>query len=91
MFLWAVFWAIVGLITTLLWGIDIPKFVADLIVLIVVAVGPIIFITFQGYMDIDKTVEFLESYIINFVQMLPGLVIGDTVGTCFGKVKEIFG
>lgn len=92
MFWWAVVWAIVGLITTAIWGLDVPKFIADAVIFLVMAAGPIWFIASGNYNDIDKTTTFLESYISRFIEMLPGVVIGDVVGTLFaplfGLLKE---
>lgn len=91
MFAWAIFWAIVGLITTLIWGLDVPKYIADFVVLLVVAVGPIVFITSQGYTDIDQTASFIAEYITNFMYMIPGLMVGEIVSGVFDKIKNSLG
>lgn len=83
MLLWAFFWGVIGFITTLIFGIDIPKFISDIIAVLILML-PIIF--FNQYMDIDATVTFLQNYITTFVNMLPSIAFGEIAGTFFGAI-----
>ena len=84
MFLWALVWAVIGFISTWIWGFDVPKFVSDIIILFLI---PVIFIIFGGYKNLDLVIEF----IINYIFMIPGILIGDVVGSFVAKFAGLFG
>ena len=79
MFISGIIMAVIGFITTKLWGIDIPKFVSDTVVLLVLTV-PLLF--YNPY-DIEAATNFIENYIVTFINILPGVIIGDIAGTLF--------
>ncbi len=86
LFISSVIMTIIGFVTTLLFDIDIPKLISDIVLLLVLGVPFAIFmISAQNY-DINQTSDFITNYVTTFTNMIPGILIGEIVGSFFGSI-----
>ncbi len=79
--------SIVGFITTKLWGINLPKLVSDIVVIIIL-VFPVM--GFNPQVSIEETSQFLQNYVITFVNIITPAMIGDAVGSIVSEVTKSF-
>jgi hypothetical protein len=74
---------IIGLITTAIWDIDLPKLYADLSLFVVICI--IVFF------NINDTTSMSEKIIKAIFDTFPALIIGDFIGSILLKSKNLFG
>jgi hypothetical protein len=84
----AIIMTIVGFITTKIWGIDIPKMISDTVAILILTL-PIMFYNPQS--DIEEMIQFLQNYIMTFINIIVPAVIGDAFGTAVSNLIDEFG
>lgn len=76
----SVIFGIVGLMTTAIWDIDLPKLYADISFFFLICI--IIFF------NLNNNIVLGEKIIITIFDTIPSLIIGDIVGSFLLKFKE---
>ena len=85
----AIVMAIIGFITTQLWGVDVPKVVSDMAAILILTL-PIMWYNPQN--SVEETIQFLQNYIMTFVNIIIPALIGDAIGSAVSEIiKEFFG
>lgn len=85
----AIIMAIIGFITTQLWDVDVPKVVSDMAAILILTL-PIMWYNPQN--SVEETIQFLQIYIMTFVNIIIPALIGDAIGSAVSKIiKEFFG
>jgi len=68
----------------------LKKFISDLSIIFFFVVPAISFLFSHNVYNVEATSEFLINYLSTFVNMLPGIVIGEVAGTIVGAVINSF-
>lgn len=76
---------IVGFITTKLWGVDIPKILSDLVVILVLTIPMMLY---NPHSTIEQMVNFLTNYIMTFINIFIPAAIGDAIGTILSEITN---
>ena len=85
MFISAIIMAVIGFITTKIWGVNLPKIISDIIIMLIIAVPVLLYAPSAG---IEETSQFIGNYVETFVTILPGVIIGDVVGSLFSEFTD---
>ena len=87
-FIIAVLMGIVGFITTLIWDVNIPKLLSDIILVFILFAPVVFFLNSTSSHDITKLVNFLSGYINTVVNILPEVAVGDVIGSIVAKFAQ---
>jgi len=90
MFISATIMAIIGYLTAMLCKINVNKVISDLSA-IFLFVPLIISLITTPMGDVEALNYFVTNYINALANALPGMIIGDIVGTLFAEVTKILG
>jgi len=94
MFISGIIMTIVGFITQKYFGFNVSKLKSDLVAMVVLVLIPAIQLLFLPRETMlgftEAMMDFLTNYLKTVTNMLPGMVIGEAVGSTIGKFVEIF-
>ena len=85
--IWTTITAIITLIAKALFGFDLKKFLGELTI-IILGIPVAVFVITSPH-DVAATTSFLNWYINEFANMLPGMVIGEFVGNIIAVMTKI--
>lgn len=87
-FFFCVIFALVGFITTKIWGFDIYKIYSDFGSVIVLV--PLLALIFYRPESAKESVDLLSGAMTSFANALPGIIIGDVAGSLVAEFTEFF-